>query len=512
VRGAGPVRRRDLLLTPLLLAGCGRGRPGDDRTIRFGLAGPPRNLDPRLATDATSERVDRLLYQRLVEFDAHSLPVPGIARWERVAPTEYRFRLTDAAGSFTDGSRLRSGDVAATYRSILEPDSPSPHRALLSTIREIRTPDADTIVFRIGEPDPLFPAYLGVGILPAAAIAAKRAFSEEPLGSGPFETVGRPGPGRLVLRRRRDGQLLELVAVKDPNVRVMKLLRGEIHLLQNDLSPELVGYLADRAGLGGPVRVMTRAGVNYSYLGFNLADPVTGRREVREALAHAIDRRALVHYLFQDRARTAESLFPPDHWAGHPGLMPYAYDPERARSLLANSGFGPSRPLTLAFKTSSDPFRVRLATAIQAQLAESGVRLDVRSYDWGTFFGDVKAGRFQLYGLTWVGIRIPDIFRYAFRSDSVPPDGANRGRYHSAVVDDLIDRARRSPDLDDQARLYRRVQARLHEDLPYLGLWYEDQIAAVSSRLSGYALAADGNYDGLDGVSFRSSSQSQSLS
>lgn len=494
------MRRRDLLLTPLLLAGCGRGGQSDDGTIRFGLANAPRNLDPRLATDAVSERVNRLLHQRLVDFDAGSLPVPGIARWEQVSPTRYRFRLTATAGRFTGGSQLQSADVAATYRSILASGSRSPHRALLSTIDAIRTPDAATIDFEIAEPDPLFPAYLTIGILPATAISAGRAFNAQPLGSGAFELAGRPGPGRLLLRRRRDGQRLELVRVKDPNVRVMKLLRGEIHLLQNDLSPELVGFLAEGAGKGRPIRVMSRPGVNYSYLGFNLADSLTGRIEVRRALAHGIDRRALVHYLFRDRARLAESLFPADHWAGHPGLEPYAYDPRRARAILSGLGYGPGHPLKLSYKTSSDPFRVRLATAIQAQLADVGVELDVQSFDWGTFFGDVKAGRFQVYGLTWVGIRIPDIFRYAFHSESLPPSGANRGRYASEVVDALIERARGEQVLVEQAGLYRQVQARLHADLPYLGLWYEDQIAALSTRLTGYSLALDGNYDGLERV------------
>lgn len=471
--------------------------------LRFGVAAPPRNLDPRIATDATSERVNRLLYRRLVEFDARSLPVSGIARWEQVSPTQYRFELGEAGRAFSDGSRLEARDVAATFRSILDPDSASPHRALLSLISEIRTAGADRVEFRLREPDPLFPAYLGIGILPVDGIEGGRAFSEEPVGSGPFRFLGRPEPGRLRLERRRDGQILEFVTVKDPNVRVMKLLRGEINMLANDLSPELTQFLqkrgSDRATASG-VRVETRPGVNFSYLGFNLADSLTGQLAVRQALAHAIDREALLRFLFNGRARTAESLFPPDHWAGHPGLTPNAHNPERARELLAGLGYRPERPLELTLKTTSDPFRVRLATAIQAQVAEAGIRLAVRSYDWGTFFGDVKAGRFQLYGLTWVGIRTPDIFRYAFHSASVPPDGANRGRYGSAEADRLIERARRLPDLADQAEVYRALQSRLHADLPYVPLWYEDQMAASGPEVSGYSLAADGNYDGLERV------------
>jgi peptide/nickel transport system substrate-binding protein len=300
--------------------------------------------------------------------------------------------------------------------------------------------------------------------------------------------------------------MLEFVTVKDPNVRVMKLLRGEIQMLQNDLSPELVRFLEQRGRAGGSegsIRVETRPGVNFSYLGFNLADPMTGGLTVRQALAHAIDRESLVRHLFQGRARLAESLFPPGHWAGHPGLAPYPFDPERARRLLASLGYTDGRPLTLTLKTTSDPFRVRLATAIQAQAAEAGIRLQVRSHDWGTFFGDVKAGRFQLFLLTWVGIRLPDIFRYAFHSDSVPPAGANRGRYRSPEADRLIETARAEPELSAQALTYRALAERLHQDLPCLGLWYEDQILAARGEVQGYPLAADGNYDGLDAVGLR---------
>ncbi len=470
-----------------------------DGVLRFGLATPPRNLDPRLATDATSERVNRLLYRRLVEFDEAGLPVPGIADWTPVSPVRYRFRLGDAGRRFADGTWLVAADVAATYRSVLDLAITSPHRTLLALIRAIQTPDPDTIEFELGSPDPLFPAYLGIGILPAAGIAQGRPFTESPLGSGPFRLLDRPAPGRLRFERRRDGQPVELVAVKDPSVRVLKLLRGEVQLLQNDLSPELLDWLSERPG----IRVTTRAGSNCSYLGFNLTDPLTGDPRVRQAIAQGIDREALVRYLFRGRASPAESLLPPGHWAGHPRLPVRAYDPDRARANLVAAGLGSDQALALSLKTSSDPLRVRLATAIQAQLTAVGLPLRVRSYDWGTFFGDVQAGRFQVFGLTWVAIRTPDIFRYAFHSRSIPPDGANRGRYQSPAADQLIATARTQPGLAEQGVYYRELQTLLHADLPYLPLWYEDHCLANRSEVQGYTLAADGNYDGLESVELR---------
>jgi peptide/nickel transport system substrate-binding protein len=464
--------------------------------IRMGLAGPPRNLDPRLATDATSERVNRLLYRRLTTFDAESLPAPELASWEALSPTHYRFTLGAEGRDFSDGSRLTSADVKATFDSVRDPATASPHRATLATIAEITTEGPDRLDFHLREPDPLFPAYLGMGILPAALIQSGHPFAVAPVGSGPLRFESWPQLGRLVLRRQRDGQVLELLAVKDPNVRVMKLLRGEIDLLQNDLSPELIGYLRGR----DEVRVERAPGVNFSYLGFNLEDPVTGLPQVRQALAHAIDREEILRYLFQGDGRLATGLFPPEHWAASRDLPTPIFDPDRARALLAEVGYGPERPLRLSYKTSSDPFRIRFATIIQAQLARVGIEARIQSYDWGTFFGDIKAGRFQLYGLTWVGIRTPDIFRYVFHSASAPPEGANRGRYRNPEVDRLIETARAEPDLGRQAVLYRQIQALILADLPYIPIWYEDQFYAARREVRGYQLAPDGNYDALMAV------------
>jgi len=481
-----------LILTLSLQAQAG----GDP--IRMGLAGPPRNLDPRLATDATSERINGLLYRRLIAFDERSLPVPALATWEQVAPTHYRFTLGEEGRTFSDGRHLSSADVKATFDAVLDPATGSPHRAALTNIVRIATTGPDGIDFHLREPDPLFPATLGLGILPADLIQRGHPFAQEPVGSGPLRLVAWPQPGRLVLERREDGQRLELLTVKDPNVRVMKLLRGEIDLLQNDLSPELIGFLRGR----DEVAVVSAPGVNYSYLGLNLEDPVTGLLQVRQALAHAIDREAIRRHLLKGGARLAAGLFPPEHWAGNPDLPGPRYDPARARALLAELGYGPERPLRLSYKTSSDPFRLRFATVIQAQLAQVGIQARIQSYDWGTFFGDVKAGRFQLYGLTWVGIRTPDIFRYVFHSTSLPPEGANRGRYRNPEVDRLIATARAEPDLTRQAALYRQIQGILLADLPYIPLWYEDQFFAARRGLQGYRLAPDGNYDALARVSW----------
>ncbi|HFD80305.1 MAG TPA: ABC transporter substrate-binding protein [Gammaproteobacteria bacterium] len=453
----------------------------------------PASLDPRFATDAASERINRLLYRRLVDFDEHARPQPALATWERLSPRHYRFHLGREGRRFTDGSRLTAADVAATYRSVLDPATGSPQRGTLALIGGIEVLDEDTLDFHLDRADALFPAYLGIGILPAAAIADGRRVDRHPVGSGPFAFRAWEEGGALELERRSDGQRLEFLKVHDPTMRVLKLMRGEVDLLQNDLPPELFAWLREQRG----IRTATRPGSNFAYLGFQLEDPDTGRPAVRRAVALAIDRDAIIRYLFRGAARPASALLPPEHWAGNDRLPLLQRDLGQARRLLAAAGYDRAHPLHLSYKTSSDPFRLRIASVIQQQLAQAGIEVAVQSYDWGTFYGDIKKGRFQMYSLAWVGVKSPDIFRYAFHSASLPPAGANRGRLRDAAVDALIERAMAAQDLEEQARLYARLQALLLERLPVVPLWYEDQFYAAGNRISGYHLGADGNYDAL---------------
>ena len=466
--------------------------PPDD-VIRFGLASDPANLDPRFATDATSARINRLLYQRLVDFDENLRPVPALATWQVLTPRQYRFTLKPGRRPFQNGRPLIASDVAATYRFILDPGNASPHRSALQLIKRIEVLDDDTLDFYLVRPDPLFPGYLVIGIVPAQSMAMNAPLHREPLGSGPFRFNAWPEPGRLQLMRRADGQVVEFLRIGDPTVRILKLLRGEVDLLQNDLSAEMLDYLGRQPG----ITVSYRPGNNFSYLGFNLQDPLTGRREIRAAIASAIDRQAIIDHLLGGHARMATALLPPNHWAGNPALVPVEYDPEHARQLLAHAGFSRKHPMKLQYKTSTDPLRIRIATVIQQQLTNVGIDMSVSSYDWGTFYGDIKAGNFQMYSLAWVGIKTPDIFRYAFHSSSLPPEGANRGRLADPVLDTLIESAERGLTLKQQADYYRQIQARLLTQLPYIPLWYEDHFVAMRNTVTGYRLASDGNYDGL---------------
>lgn len=447
-------------------------------TIKVALAQMPLNLDPRYATDAASERINRLIYQPLVDFDVKANSTPKLATWVQVNDKEYHFTLNQPCTRFHNQSALTADDVKATYDSILALKD-SPLAAEYANIERIEVKNENVVIFHLKQADPHFASRLIIGILPKELVDKRHDFSHHPIGNGPlaFESW----QNKLVLKRVRNAQLISFTEVKDPTVRVLKLLRGETDLLQGELPPELVKYLQSKP----EVSVKTTQGANFSYLGLNMQDPLLSRHKVRLAIAHAIDRPAIIGKIMVENTRIAGAILPPEHYTNDGiQLAPYEYNPELARQLLVEAGV--KLPLKLVYKTSTDAQRVRLATILQAQMAKAGIALEIRSLDWGTFFEEVKKGNFQLFGLTWVGIKTPEIYTKAFGSENFPPNGFNRGRYADTKLDQLL-----------AAEDWSAATTYIHEQLPYIPLWYEGQFAAFNKNITNYTPKPDGNWDDL---------------
>jgi peptide/nickel transport system substrate-binding protein len=465
------------------LVACQQKQESSTQSIVFAIAQAPLNLDPRYATDAGSERLNRLLYRALIDFDAQSKPIAQLASWQTVSTTQYRFTVINSPDQFHNGMTLTANDIAATYQSIMHMKD-SAHTAEFSNIAQIVVVDNRTVDFYLQKPDAQFVAKLIVGILPASLIVKGHDFSHAPVGSGPLKIVS--WNHQLILERRSDKQRISLVEVKDPTVRVLKLLRGEVDLLQGDLQPELVKYLQTKPELV----IKTSVGSNFSYLGFNCKDAQLQNPLVRRAVAHAIDRAAIIQLALVSASREARAILPPEHYTNQNAvaLAAYNYNPALSKELLLKAGV--KLPFKLVYKTSTDAQRVRLATIMQAQMAPAGIDLEIRSLDWGTFFEDVKQGQFQLYGLTWVGIKTPEIYAKSFATNSIPPYGFNRGRYADKALDQLLVK-------ED----WPAVTARIHQQLPYVPLWYEGQFAAMAKNITHYSPKPDGNWDDLATIS-----------
>jgi peptide/nickel transport system substrate-binding protein len=279
--------------------------------------------------------------------------------------------------------------------------------------------------------------------------------------------------------------------VPDDTMRGLVLRKGGVDLVVNDLAPDIVHQLRSDPAL----QVVEGPGTDYAYVGINLRDPALKDVRVRQALAYAVDRDAIVTHLRRGLARPALGILPPMSWAFTPDMADYRFDPVKAAALLDEAGYrdpdgaGPAARLHLTLKVSSTEFNRLQSSVLQQDFARVGVALDVRTYEFATLYADVLKGNFQLFTLQWVGVSDPDMLRRVFHSKQMPPSGFNRGFFSSPTVDALIDEATVSNDDAKRKALYGDAQRLIGIEVPYLSLWYKTNVAIARRDLTGVRLS-----------------------
>ncbi len=478
----------------LALAACANGGEREGNEIRVGLAQMPSTLDPRFATDAASVRVQQFLHRGLIRLNARFLPEGDLAEsWEHPSPLLWRFHLR-ADAHFHDGRPVRAEDAAATLRSVLDPAVASPLRAGFASVASVRALDARTLEIRLSRPDASFLTRLTLGILPGDALAEGQQ-ARMHSGCGDYHWAAWNNGSLLIEPDAGDAPAIRFIGVRDPVTRVLKLARGEIDFTQNDLPPHLLGWLRRKPDL----RMETMPSTTFAYLGLNLQDRILRDVRVRRALALAVDRRALKRALFADLPVLSETVLAPSHWAAAK-LPETPFDPARAERLLDAAGWPRGKDgvrFELTYRTSTDPARLRLATAIASMWERIGVHAHVESLEWGGFYARIKRGDFQVYSLAWVGISDPDIYRWILHSSMWPPKGANRGRYRDARMDAWLDAAAATEDRNARRALYEKIERKMQADMVYIPLWHEPVVAVFRKQLVGFQPSPDGSLLGL---------------
>jgi len=497
-----PKRRWLLAIVGLALFASSCSKRLDPNTLVVIIESSPTNLDPRVGLDAQSERIDELLFDDLLTRDQHFNVQPGLAdRWEVPDPLTYIFHLHQGV-TFHDGGPLTARDVKWTFDSLLQGKIRSTKASTYNLIDRIDTPDDYTVIFRLKEP---FASLLwnlsgaAIGIVP---YGSDDQAGRHPVGSGPFRFVSAEQDRDVVIERNNAYwgekprvERVRFVVVPDMTTRALELRKGSADVAINALTPDMVLALEQNSHL----QVLHAPGTELAYLAFNARDPILKNISVRQALGCAIDRQPMIHYLLRDFARPAFSILPPESWA-YSQMPGCAHDLARARQLLDQAGYPAVNGVRfhITMKTSADESPRLLAAVLQQQLRDVGIVLDIRTFEFATFFADVTHGEFQLYALRWVGgNEDPNMFEYAFHSAKFTPKGANRSFYANPRVDSLIDQARREPDQNARRQSYVEIQRILADELPYVNLWYLDNVLVATNQVRNLTLNSSGNYDFL---------------
>jgi peptide/nickel transport system substrate-binding protein len=541
------------------------GAPSDRIVVLLDSA--VKAIDPRFVVDSTTSRVSRLVVQALVTVDTpDASPRPELAEWvepDANDPRLWRCKLRSGV-TFHDGSALDAEDVVATYRSVIQPNTQSPLRSeFASRIREVRAAAGDPLLveFRLEQQLATFRTDLVLGILPSEKLtnAAPGPLPDDHVvGTGPFRFGYRENDKVVVLERARpsDNPISKLVfrVVAEESTRVLALLSGSAQFVQNGVTPVLLGVLEREPRL----RVQSAPSTSLTYLGLNLRQDTLAHRNVRRAIALALDRQTIVDHRFRGTATLARSLLPPFHWAAPREAVDTRFDPRGAEVLLDSAGF-PRDPHTgirfsLELKLSSNRFRQSIGRLIVSQLAAVGIEVKLRAFEFSTFFADVRAGRFEMFLLQLPEAVEPDLFRWMLDSRSTPtrapdPQGtpfaqvdrrvfppdlfgadqeadcdewveerlgagihdlalllaglepelgqANRFSYYRATVDCLLSKGRRELNIEKRRKIYEEVDGWLQVDIPFIPLWHEDHVVVSARNLEGFDILPTGRLSGL---------------
>jgi peptide/nickel transport system substrate-binding protein len=488
-----------LLLVPLALQVLTlQAKAADAPAIKVLLDLEPATLNPRMALDATGQRLDELMFRGLVGLTRDLKTEPALAESWGIEDggRTLRFRMREDARD-QEGLPISAPLMAACIENYRTGKPISPYASGFPVWTSTESRDSE-VILHLSRPDPymlrnlVLLRYFRTTRHDGSLGGERKPPCSEPqpgdtiVGSGLYRADNPSYDGlfpeaELKLWPTESGpRPLHFIFSIDENSKAIQLLRGDADVAQMSLSLAKTRWFRDR--YSDRFRFLIRDGVPVSYLAFNLTHPILARKEVRRAIALAIDRESYAKYKVFSFASEAESLLAP--MLPESASFPIQYDPVAAEKLLDQAGFprGPDGVrFRLRLKTTPSRDGFEISKILQTMLARVGIELKLDIVEPAVFLASVRKRSFDLYASRWVGLADGSIFYRILRSGR--PD--NRVSYHNSEVDSLIDQAIIEPNDETRARLLRRVQEVMAEDLPYLPLWFWKVTVFVRKGLTG---------------------------
>ncbi|MFC1771368.1 peptide-binding protein [Candidatus Margulisiibacteriota bacterium] len=489
-----------------ILTGCAKKM--DDQTLKLRIGGEPSVINPILSTDSASSSIESLIFNGLMKVNPDLEIVPDLAKSYKISPDgkTYTFYLrTDV--HWHNGVKFTAQDVKFTFDKILEKTTNTVRRSNFIIDGEpIQFKVVNNYIIQAVLPKPFAPflTRMTMGILPEHLLKEKdintSEFNRIPIGTGPFEFVTWKTGHYIYLKRnskyfdktpKLEGILIKMIP--DSNTALVALKRGEIDLATIP-SHAFRSYKFDPS-----IRVFHYPDLSYSYMGLNLKNPFLADKKVRQALAHAINKKILIQNVLKGLGTIAYLPTSPLLWAYPKDAHEiYEYNPEKSKQLLSKAGFVRDKRTNILHKNGK-PFeftlitnkgnkdREKIAQIIQRYLQEIGIKMNIQVMEWSSFVRLLNSPKdpkpFDAALLAWSLSLDPD--SYSIWHSSQYPNGFNLVGYKNAKVDKLLEKGRLEMDQTSRARIYKSLFTKIAKDVPYVFLFYPEAIVATHRRVKG---------------------------
>jgi ABC-type transport system substrate-binding protein len=506
------VRTTSLIFMALLLVGCSSRAPKRfGNTLIYGRGEDTKTLDPINAETGESVKLLVNLYDTIVAFADDSMEIePSLATsWETSEDgLTWTFFLREGV-RFHDGTPFNADAVVFSMNRLLQVDNPNvsdparPYMPSYQIIDEVSAVSPLSVMFRLREPSAVFLNNLAMfpaGIVsPAAVKKLGKGFSTHPVGTGPFRFERWNRDQQLVIAANKDHwrgrphfDRVVFVPVSESATRIQQLVRGEIHIADN-LPPAELDELEKNPNLTVPEEIS----MNVGYLAMQTEKPPLNDIRVRQAIAMALDKQALIRVAYAGHADAATNLLPKAMWGHNDKIKDRPFDIQASReqleAALKDQGF--ELPLTLSLAVMSEPRPymeqpLQVAAFVKDSLKKIGINVTIEPKPVTPHFTKMMRGDFQIGLAGWTTDNgDPDNFLYSLLdSDNISESGNNMSRYRNDKVHELLLAGQRELDQDKRLVIYHEVQELIFADVPIVPLVSTKQRAAHTKRIKDYRL------------------------
>lgn len=504
-----------------VLTGCGAGQdqagsgtaataesPKAGGTLIVARKADANNLDPHFISNIPSANyIYGKVYESLVARDKNSEYKPALAtEWKQVDDLTWEFKLRSGV-TFHDGAPFNAEAVKKTFDRVLDPKVASPRASNFSMIKEIKAVDEQTVQFVLEYP---FTPLLSILASSEGSILSPKAISEhadtlskQPVGTGPFKFESWT-PGQEMTLVKNDSYWGEkpkvdkvvYKVVPEDTTRIAMVEAGEAHI-----ADQLTVTEVERAQ-SSPNMTMVRAeGLGVEYIGFNVTKKPFDDVRVRQAVAHAIEKEAIVKGVYNNVGTEAVSAMSSKVIGYNPDLKDYAYDVNEARKLLSDAGYPNGFKTTIV--TDDRKERMNVAEVIQSQLKGIGIDVDIKVMEYGAYLEYTDKGEHDMFIGGWGNATGDgDYNQYNVFHSSSKGSAGNLAFYNNPEVDQLIEQGRREKDAKKRKEIYAKLQEIELNDAPVIPIRTIDHVSVTSKDVRGFWLNPVG-YLMLDDVTIQ---------
>jgi peptide/nickel transport system substrate-binding protein len=473
------------------------GQQSGQQTLTIGLSVDPGGaVDPRIVWNIPNiSAAMGSIYEPLVSRNERMEIVPALAEsWSWVNPTTMRFKLRDGV-KFHNGEPFDAESAKWTIESILAPDSKSPVRSVLRKGR-IDIVDRLTIHYVLEAPfRPLATVMPWVLMMPARAATQGTNFASTAIGTGPFRFVEYRPNERLVLERNPGywgkKTILDRLTIRyipENGTRVAALERGEVWMI-NNVPPDQLKRVKEHPDL----RLLSSDTLRMVALAMQCDRPPFNDARVRRAVAHAIDRDALVQGILQSHGQVARAPLSPFARSYHDKLPAHPYDPARAKQLLKEAGHT-GVPVKFGAPSGRYLMDKQVAEACTQFLNDVGFKVELEAVEFGVYWPKAQQATYDFYLFSRTGATTANdpVVLEDFRSTTA----AINIKYKNDRLDALLKKGAESATANEAElnQIYKEAQEIIWQDVPASFLYYQAELVGVNRRLQGFSARADEMY------------------